>query len=89
MKAQKDPKLRTIITTLTCIVFCMVPLPANAVAQQPDSAPVEVVSEETTHPGGSGQLFSLSIDDAEIKDVIEALAYQADLSLVRSRPHFV
>jgi len=78
MKNQNDPKLRTIITTLTCIVFCMVLLPPNAIAQQP----VEVTDEKTPRQEPKVQLFSLSIDDAEIKDVLEALAYQADLSLV-------
>jgi len=82
MKTQNDSKFRTIITTLTCILVCVAALPPNAIAQQPDNRAAEVVSEETPHPGGSGQLFSLSIDDAEIKDVLEALAYQANLSLV-------
>ena len=82
MKTQNDPKFRTIITTLTCILVCVAALPPNAIAQQPDPPNVDVATDKTTRPGGPEQLFSLSIDDAEIKDVLEALAYQANLSLV-------
>ncbi|RKY06742.1 MAG: hypothetical protein DRP65_11380, partial [Planctomycetota bacterium] len=78
MKTKDDPKFRTIIMTLACILVCVAALPLNAIAQQP----VEVADEKTPQQDPKEQLFSLSIDDAEIKDVIEALAYQADLSLV-------
>ncbi|MHC4216111.1 MAG: secretin N-terminal domain-containing protein, partial [Planctomycetota bacterium] len=82
MKIEKDPKFRTIITILTCIVFCMTVLPPNAIAQQAAQEPVDVTDEKTPQQDPKALLFSLSIDDAEIKDVIEALAYQANLSLV-------
>ncbi|MHC5060354.1 MAG: secretin N-terminal domain-containing protein [Planctomycetota bacterium] len=82
MKTQNDPKFRTIITILTCIVFCMVVLPPNAIAQQTAQQPIDVTDEKTPQNDQQELLFSLSIDDAEIKDVLDALAYQAQFSLV-------
>lgn len=82
MKTQKDSKLRTSIIRLLCIVFCASVLPPNTIAQQASEQPVDVADDKTAEPDGQELLFSLNTDDAEIKDVLEALAHQADLSLV-------
>jgi len=71
----------TVIGLIVAAAFS-VTLPAGAVARQADEYPADVAANEEGRQAALEQLFSLSIDDAEIRDVVESLAVQAGLSLV-------
>jgi len=71
-----------IINRSILVAVCLVILPGNVTGQQAGQQSVNVTPDKTGEQNQQEQLFSLSIDDAQIKDVLEALAYQADLSLV-------
>jgi type II secretory pathway component GspD/PulD (secretin) len=71
----------TVISLIVAAAFS-VTLPAGTVARQADEHPADVAANEVGRHAAQQQLFSLSIDDAEIRNVVESLAVQAGLSLV-------
>ena len=84
MRSRAEPILATTAVKLAAIAICMVFLPINAMGQQGPEQPVNAAHNNTTVQDQSQRLYSLSIDDTQIKDVIESLAKQANFSLVLS-----
>lgn len=89
MRPKKKFMFRSVAIGAIVIVLCTVIVSQGATEQQvPEqltrSMPDEVTDTNTpiVAQDEQKQLFSVNIEDAEIKDVLESLAYQAGLSLV-------
>lgn len=82
MNPRNDYKSWHTVVGLIVAAALSVTLPASVVGQQVDESPGAIAPDEEGRQETQEQLFSLSIDDAEIRDVLESLASQAGLSLV-------
>ena len=82
MNPRNDYKSWHTVVGLIFATALSVTLSASVVGQQVDESPADIAPDEEGRQEAQEQLFSLSIDDAEIRDVLESLASQAGLSLV-------